>query len=59
MGEFLFSIGYGGSLLIIGLCTRAFLRRMEQQATCAQQEMELEKKRENTDAAASYGKVGM
>jgi hypothetical protein len=29
MGEFLFTLGYGGSLIILGLITHAFIRKMD------------------------------
>jgi hypothetical protein len=48
MGEFLFSIGYGGSLLVIGFVTRAFLRKMEVLDTG-----------EVASKKSSYDKVGM
>jgi hypothetical protein len=58
MGEFLFTIGYGGSLLVIALCMRAFLQKMERQNTATQQIEELEKE-EGTSKKTSYGKVGI
>ncbi|GEN35737.1 MULTISPECIES: hypothetical protein [Aneurinibacillus] len=56
MGEFLFSIGYGGSLIVIGLFTRAFLQKMEQQAT---KEMDEVENSEGAGKTTSYGKVGI
>ncbi|MBL4950896.1 hypothetical protein RCG24_04340 [Neobacillus sp. OS1-32] len=28
MGEFIFSLGYGGSLIVLGLITHLFIRKM-------------------------------
>lgn len=29
MGEFIFSVGYGGSLIILGFISHAFIRKMD------------------------------
>ncbi|MED4204837.1 hypothetical protein [Neobacillus mesonae] len=29
MGEFVFSLGYGGSLIVLGLITHLFIRKMQ------------------------------
>ncbi|MCH6264297.1 MULTISPECIES: hypothetical protein [Neobacillus] len=36
MGEFLFSIGYGGSLIILGLITHVFIRKMDSNVVAKQ-----------------------
>ncbi|MED0704341.1 MULTISPECIES: hypothetical protein [Aeribacillus] len=41
MGEFLFTLGYGGSLIILGLITHAFIRNMDHST--------VPKRSENTD----------
>lgn len=57
MGEFLFSIGYGGSLIVMGLFMRAFLQRMEQQTADTQQGLAY--KDGNNDKENAYEKVGI
>lgn len=57
MGEFLFSIGYGGSLIVMGLFMRAFLQKMERQTTSTRQE--IMNKGENKGKENSYEKVGI
>lgn len=57
MGEFLFSIGYGGSLIVMGLFMRASLQKMERQTTSTRQE--IMNKGENKGKENSYEKVGI
>ncbi|MEB2298847.1 hypothetical protein LAV72_04305 [Lysinibacillus xylanilyticus] len=33
MGEFIFTIAYGSSLIVLGFITRGYLKKMEQQAS--------------------------
>ncbi|MEY9970686.1 hypothetical protein ABH966_001050 [Lysinibacillus sp. RC46] len=33
MGEFIFTIAYGGSLIVLGFITRSYLKKMEQLAS--------------------------
>jgi hypothetical protein len=57
MGELLFTIGYGGSLIVIGLFTRAFLRKTEQQDAVNQQEMKLSDTNEEVNMKSFNGKA--
>lgn len=59
MGEFIFSICYGGSLIFMGVVAWAFLQKMEQQTVIFLQEAGNANRKRSTDKKSPQGKVGI
>lgn len=59
MGEFIFSICYGGSLIFMGVVAWAFLKGMEQQNVISRQETDEFNPRRSTDQKSPQEKVGI